>query len=36
MCELVVDRVGFKDVENALLTLNSFMKQDPINVTPLI
>jgi hypothetical protein len=32
ICKLVIDRVGFKDVEIALVTL----RQIPIDVTPLI
>jgi hypothetical protein len=32
----VVDRVGFKDVENALAALKDFLEQRLIDVTPLI
>ena len=32
----MIDRVGYKDEECALLTLNQYLKQRPINVTPII
>jgi hypothetical protein len=28
--ELVVDRVGFKDIENALVTMNQYLEQKPV------
>ena len=34
--DLVVDKVGFKDVESAFVTLKQVSEQRPINVTPLI
>ena len=34
--DVVVDRVGFQDVESALLTLKQFLEQRPTGVTPLI
>ena len=34
--DVVVDRVGFHDVESALLTLKQFLEQRPTGVTPLI
>jgi hypothetical protein len=34
--DVVVGRVGFKDVESALETLKHFLVQRPIDVTPLV
>ena len=34
--DVVVDRVGFKDVEKTLVTLKQFLKLRPIDVTPLV
>ena len=34
--DIPVDRVGLKNVENALVTLKWFWEQKPIDVTPLI
>ena len=33
---VVVDRLGFQDVESALLTLKQFLEHRPTGVTPLI
>ena len=32
--DVVIDRVGFKDVESALVTLKQFLEQRPSDVTP--
>jgi hypothetical protein len=32
--DVLVDRVGFMDVESALVTLKHFSKHKPTNVTP--
>jgi len=34
--DLVIDRVGFNDVESTLVTLKQFLKQRPTNATPLM
>ena len=36
ICKLVVDRVGFKNVESALVTLKQLLEQWPTDVTLLI
>ena len=34
--DVVVDKVGFKDAKNALVTLKQFLEQRPTDVAPLI
>jgi len=34
--DVMVDRIGFKDAESALVTLKQFLEQRPIDVTSLI
>jgi hypothetical protein len=34
--DMLIDKIGFKDVESALVTLEQFLKQRPTNVTPFI
>ena len=34
--DVVIDRVGSKDIKSALLTLKQFLEQRPIDITPLI